>query len=593
MSVLFSAEAEGDLQESAGSTSSLVVRLWPAWVLLIFQSIVFALSITSGINNAVRFGYMMLGPAVGSALFIVWLLLASQLAWPQRFTLTAVIIAVPICISPLVHDSLKLGLLLYGAPLSMLAVVAGLWVTERRADHRQGKTIVCGLLVIWGLFPLGRIDGFRGNYLPELAWRWSPTPEQLLIAEETAPSVSAVSGWSASDAEWPGFRGMNRDSVAVNSRGTIDWSTSSPIERWRVPVGPGWSSFAFAAGRLFTQEQRGKNELVTCYDAETGALIWAHGTDARFSEVVSGAGPRATPTLSGERLFSLGATGVFQCLNSANGELIWQRDLREEFAAPVPMWGFSSSPLVVEGRVVVVYAGADDENGLMGFDTTTGEVVWRVASAGRGINYSSPQSVELAGQRLVVFGDAEGLFALKPTTGDVVWRYRPTDWSGPAVCQPQLLDDNSLIVPLGDGIGLARLQIDCGTDGSWQIQEKWSTNRLKPSFNDFLLHRGNVYGFDQNIFVSLDAKTGRRNWKRGRYGFGQAILLPMVDQMIVTTEQGDLTVVAADPERHVEHGRIPALGGKTWNHPIVVDDRLYVRNGEFAVCYELDSSSAL
>lgn len=591
MSGSITADADSVSQDSANAPDRPRARLWPAWVLLILQGISFALSITSGINNAVRFGFMMLGPAAGATLFALWLLLASRLAWRQRFLLAAVMAAAPIGVSPFVHDSLKLGLFLYGGPLSMLAVVAGLRITEDTTGRRRAATIGCGLLIIWGVFPLGRIDGFRGDYLPEIAWRWSPTPEQLLTAKEISPEFPDTGNWSASNPEWPGFRGANRDGQAERSRVRVDWSTSPPSEIWRVPIGPGWSSFAFASGRLFTQEQRGASELVTCYDVETGSLIWAHDIDARFTEVVSGAGPRATPTLSGDRLFSLGATGVLQCLSSASGELIWQRDLHEEFAAPIPMWGFSSSPLVGGGRIVIVYAGAEDENGLVGFSTDSGEVVWRVASPGKGFNYSSAQGVNLAGQRLVVFGDADGLLALEPLTGDIAWRYRPEDWSGPAVCQPQRLDDNSLIVPLGDGVGLARLRIDRDSQGSWQFQEEWSNNRLKPSFNDFVLHRGHIYGFDQNIFTSLDASTGRRNWKRGRYGFGQAILLRLTDQIIVTTEQGDIVAVAADPERHTELGRIPALGGKTWNHPILVDSRLYVRNGEYAVCYELSPSS--
>ena len=136
-------------------------------------------------------------------------------------------------------------------------------------------------------------------------------------------------------------------------------------------------------------------------------------------------------------------------------------------------------------------------------------------------------------------------------------------------------------------MGVARLNFEIDETDNWQITETWTSNRLKPSFNDFVVHSGQVFGFDQNIFVSLNAATGQRNWKRGRYGFGQVILLPTTDQMIVVTEPGDLVLVAADPERHQESGRISALNDKTWNHPILVGNRLFVRSSTVAVCYEL------
>jgi outer membrane protein assembly factor BamB len=362
--------------------------------------------------------------------------------------------------------------------------------------------------------------------------------------------------------------------------------TSEPRELWRIPIGPGWSSFAHASGRLFTQEQRGEDEAVSCYDAETGALIWMQTNKARFFEIVSGAGPRGTPTIADGRLYSLGGTGVLQCLDPANGDVLWKHDLPAELNAPVPMWGFSSSPLVIDGRVIV-FAGAKGDDGLVAFDATSGEVAWRVASPAGGMSYCSAQQIELAGFQQVVFGDAKGLFAVEPSDGRVIWRFRPSKWNGPAMCQPQQAGPASLVVPLGDGVGVARLEFEIDESDNWQITEAWTSNRLKPSFNDFVVHSGQLFGFDQNIFVSLNATTGERNWKRGRYGFGQVILLPTTDQMIVVTEQGNLVLVATDPERHLESGQFSALNDKTWNHPILVGNYLFVRSGSVAVCYEL------
>ena len=573
-------------EESTRETGSSRLRLWPAVVILLLQIIVFGLSITPGINNGVRFGFMMLGPVCGVVLFAVWLLLASRLHWKHRLMLQAAMLAFPVAVSPLVHSTMKLGLFLYGGPVSMLISVVGLWLTERTSERRRLATIALGLTAVWSLFVLGRIDGFRGNYLPEFAWRWTPTAEQQLVDNGLSTALETSQEWQPVDVNWPGFRGPTRNGQAEWRGKRLDWTTSEPRELWRIPIGPGWSSFAYASGRLFTQEQRGDDEAVSCYDAETGVLIWIQTNEARFFEIVSGAGPRGTPTIAEGRLYSLGGTGVLQCLDPANGDVQWKHDLPAELNAPLSMWGFSSSPLVVDG-VVIVFAGASGDDGLVAFDAASGEVAWRAASPARGMDYSSAQLVELAGFQQVVFGDAKGLFAVDASDGRVIWRFRPIGWDGPAMCQPQQAGPSSLIVPLGDGVGVARLEFEIDESDNWKITEAWTSNRLKPSFNDFVVHSGQLFGFDQNIFVSLNATTGERNWKRGRYGFGQVILLPTTDQMIVVTEQGDLVLVAADPERHLESGQFSALNDKTWNHPILVGNRLFVRSGSVAVCYEL------
>ena len=575
-----------EIEEVTRETQDNRLRLWPAVVILLLQVIVFGLSISSGINNGLRFGFMMFGPAAGVVLFATWLLVASRLRWRHRLMLATAMLAFPVAAAPLVHSSMKLGLFLYGGPVSMLISVVGLRLTEKAGERRRLATIALGLVTVWGSCTLGRIDGFRGDYLPELAWRWTPTAEQQLVNRRPSTALETSLEWQPVNVEWPGFRGPNRNGQAEWRGERLDWTTSEPRELWRIPVGPGWSSFAYASGRLFTQEQRGEDEAVSCYDAETGDLVWMRTNKTRFFEIVSGAGPRGTPTIADGRLYSLGGTGVLQCLDPAKGDVLWKHDLPAELNAPVPMWGFSSSPLVIDGCVIVL-AGAKGDDGLVAFDATSGEVMWRVTSPAKGMSYSSAQQIELAGFQQVVFGDAKGLFAVDPSDGRVIWRFRPSGWDGPAMCQPQQAGPSSLIVPLGDGVGVARLNFEIDETDNWQITETWTSNRLKPSFNDFVVHSGQVFGFDQNIFVSLNAATGQRNWKRGRYGFGQVILLPTTDQMIVVTEPGDLVLVAADPERHQESGRISALNDKTWNHPILVGNRLFVRSSTVAVCYEL------
>lgn len=556
------------------------VRLWPAGVVLVGQMIALGLSVTPAIDNPTRFLYMMLGPAVCGLLFVLWLLLASRLRWRERFLDFGAAVLFAISAALLGDASMGVSIWIYGVPLTMMVITLGLFLGRAWRMLPRTALVTVLLLAVWLPFGLARLEGFTGYYLPELSWRWSPSGEPAL---GSTPPVGEREKWEFTDAEWPIFRGPRGDSRVVNFGTELNWLNAPPTERWRIPIGPAWSSFAYVSGRLFTQEQRGEQELVTCYDADSGAMIWHFALQDRFSEIVSGAGPRATPTFADGRLYAYSAKGVLSCLDATSGQRLWQHDLMKEVSAPLPIWGFSTSPLVA-GAVVIVYAGGDGDNGLMAFHKTTGAPAWQIAS--HGMNYSSPLLVDFSDRKFVLFGDNTGLMALEPATGERLWNYKPKNWRGPAICQPQQIDETSLIVPLGDGVGLARLEVRYDSK-KWNVREKWSSKKLRPSFNDFVYYKNHCYGFDQNIFCCIDAETGNRQWKDGRYGFGQVILLSPAGQLIVATESGEAVLVAADPKQHRELGRVRLFEGKTWNHPVAAGNRLFMRNGKEAVCLEL------
>src|SRR4029079_551393 len=195
----------------------------------------------------------------------------------------------------------------------------------------------------------------------------------------TATTEPAASAAAATRAAWPGFRGPGRDGIVRGVRVETDWSKSPPNPMWRRPIGPGWSSFAVRGDLLYTQEQRGEDEVVSCYKLTTGEPVWKHGDAARFWESNGGAGPRATPTLSNDRVYTFGATGILNALDAGSGAVVWSCNAASDTGKQIPGWGFASSPLVVADVVVVATAGT-----LVAYDIATGNRRWLGQAGGGG-----------------------------------------------------------------------------------------------------------------------------------------------------------------------------------------------------------------
>ena len=363
-----------------------------------------------------------------------------------------------------------------------------------------------------------------------------------------------------------------------------DWSATPPVELWRRAIGPGWSSVAVGGGRLYTQEQRGDDEVVACYDAATGAPVWTHLDHARFFESNGGAGPRGTPTLSGGRVYTLGATGLVNALDAGDGKVLWSRDATADIEAipsmggaakKLPDWGFSSSPLVVDDLVIVAMAGQ-----LVAYDLATGERRW-VGPKG-GVSYSSPQLATIGGVPQVLLASGAGLTSFAPADGTLLWEHK---WKGFPIVQPALVADG-LLVAIASDSGTRRLAVRHGA-ADWTVEPRWTSPALKPYFNDFVVHDGYVYGFDGRILACIDLQDGQRKWKGGRYGNGQLVLLAEQDLLLVLSEEGEIALVKAAPDRFEELARLPAVQGKTWNHPVLVSDVLLVRNGEEMAAFRL------
>ena len=385
--------------------------------------------------------------------------------------------------------------------------------------------------------------------------------------------------------EWGGFRGTDRDGSVHGLSIATDWSKTAPVEMWRRPVGPGWSSFAVAGDFFYTQEQRGGDEIIASYRVSTGKPVWRHRDAVRFQDASGDVGPRGTPTLSGGRLYAFGTTGVLNALDASSGRLLWSRDVAKDTNRKAPDWGFASSPLVIDDMVIVAASGT-----LAAYDAANGEQRW--IGPRKTSSYSSPHRVTIAGVDQVLLLSGSGVVSVAPASGTQLWE---NAWQagGAAMVQPAMTADGDVLisaVAMPAGAGIRRLSVSHDSS-EWKADERWTSSGLKPHFNDFVIHKGHAYGFDGSILACIDLQDGARRWKGGRYGNGQLVLLADQDALLVISEEGELALVGATPDQFKELARFKAIEGKTWNHPALAGDVLLVRNGAEMTAFRLARES--
>jgi outer membrane protein assembly factor BamB len=423
---------------------------------------------------------------------------------------------------------------------------------------------------------------WRGGYVPVVTWH-KTRPDfdaldqrnvhHIIIDEEKPPAING---------NWPGFRGPLANGEYTEQTIITNWTTNGLKLLWTQACGGGYSSFAVSGWRAFTLEQRREKEALVAYNIENGHELWSSKWNAEFMEYHSDEGPRTTPLCDEDKVYCLGATGELRCVEASNGAVVWSTNIVTRHHAALPDYGLAASPLIVDEKLIVqpdAYKGFS----VVCYDKHNGNLLWHNLDLPMG--YATPELVTIGGERQVVVCARPYIVGLRLSDGQELWRY---EWQiinhERPITQPLLVNSNTFFVSAAYMTGCAEFQVTRDND-TWKAAELWHTKSMKAKFASPVLYKGKIYGLDEDILCCVDAATGEREWKDGRYGYGQVLLAS--GHLVVLCANGDLALVKAEPDDFHEIARFPALHGKTWNAPAIAAGRLLIRNNAEMACYQI------
>jgi outer membrane protein assembly factor BamB len=395
-------------------------------------------------------------------------------------------------------------------------------------------------------------------------------------------AVTAVACWaSALAADWPQWRGPNRDGISAETGLLDSWPAGGPRLVWKIQgLGEGYSSFAVVGDRLYTQGQQGNQEFVVAFDTTTGKELWKTAGGRCFNES-RGHGPRGTPTTDATRLYALAADGTLLCLDTATGKRIWGMNIVEKFGGHVPTWGISESPLVDGDRVIVTPGGPDAS--VVALDKDTAKVLWQSQNDPAG--YSSPMTIDGATTRIVVVFTARGVIGLDLKTGELQWRYDKVANRTANIATP-IVHDDYVFLSSDYGTGCALLKLTPGARGV-SASEVYFNREMRNHYSTSVLVGDYVYGFSSGILAAMKFLTGEVAWRDRSVGKGSVTYAE--GRLYVLSEDGVMGLIDATPHEYRERSRFEIHRGSypTWTPPVIANGKLYVREQDNLYCYNI------
>ena len=381
-------------------------------------------------------------------------------------------------------------------------------------------------------------------------------------------------------ADWPQWRGPQRDGVASGSVTPADWPGELQ-PAWRVTVGTGHASPVVASGHVYVHARQGADEVVRALRLDDGVVVWEQRYPVKFKAPMGsgrhGAGPKASPVVADARLFTVGVNGVLSAWATDDGRLLWRRDFRERFGKLRPHFGAASSPLV-EGETLIGYFGGGKDFALMAFDAETGEERWSLPLDGA--SYASPIVAELDGVRQVVALTADDAIGVDVTDGKRLWGYPfPDSMSKQNIVTP-VVSDGRVIVS-GERRGIVALRPTIGDDG-WTVARLWQLDELAMDMSSPVSIDGALYGLshrDKGRLFCITIEEGQTAWDGEPRTANFASLAATGDRLLVLTSDAELIVLDPSPEAYRETVRYSVADSPTWApivplaHGLLVKDR--------------------
>jgi outer membrane protein assembly factor BamB len=423
----------------------------------------------------------------------------------------------------------------------------------------------------------------------------------------------------AKAADWPQWQGPNRDGKSADTGLLKEWPNGGPPLAWRIDkLGGGDSAPAIAAGRVFVMSNRGQEEVVWALSEKDGSEIWVTTLGPAFQQRASQGkeGPACTPTVDDERLYVEGLGGNVACLQVADGKIVWQRSMTEDFGGRVPMWSYRESPLIDGDQVIVTPGGADAI--LVALNKLTGETIWKAIlpdspaggseapagpgggrggpGGGAGASYASPIAIDFDGLRQYVQLTARTLIGVAASDGKFLWRYdKPANRMG-INCSTALYHEGMVFASSAYGAGCGLVKLTKDADGAVKAEEVYATTDMQNHHGGMILLDGHLYGAsggnEGGALVCLDFQTGKVLWDQresvGRRAKGS---LAFADGMLYyRMEDGTVCLIEPNPTQYTERGRfeqpdrtrLPA-----WAHPVIANGRLYIRDQDVLFCYDI------
>ncbi len=378
-------------------------------------------------------------------------------------------------------------------------------------------------------------------------------------------------------ADWPQWRGPNRDGISGETGLLPSWPASGPRIVWKTSgLGEGYSSLAIVNGRIYTQGQRDRQEFVFAFDTKTGKKLWETATSRDYRND-RGDGPRGTPTIDGDRLYAMTGDGVVVCLDAATGKTIWSQNVAQKYGGSTPTWGFSESPLVDGLRLIVMPGGRGAS--IISLNKTDGSLQWKTGSDHAG--YSSAIVATVGGVRQVIALSGEAAMGVQEDNGELLWHYTRVSNRTANIATP-IFHGDSVFVSTNYGTGCALLKL-----GPKTMSEVYFSNEMKNHYSTSVLVDGYLYGYNDSILTAMQFSTGKVAWKNRSVGKGSVLYADK--HLYLLSEDGVIGLVESTPDSYKEISRFQISKGSlpTWSPLVISDATMYFRDQDSLTSFDI------